>query len=125
MTKYYRVLIRISSGYSPVIGRLHTCYAPVRRFPFSASTKLLPRLACIRPAASVHPEPGSNSPLFYELLAPKSKTPERAMCLNLTTIFIPKRISDGAFYYLFKHSFQRTFSLTINTLQNPIRVLPL
>jgi hypothetical protein len=31
-SKYYRVLIRISSGYPPVIGRLHTCYAPVRRF---------------------------------------------------------------------------------------------
>jgi hypothetical protein len=38
MSKYYRVLIRISSGYPPVIGRLHTCYAPVRRFPLSAST---------------------------------------------------------------------------------------
>ena len=26
------------------------------------------RLACIRPAASVHPEPGSNSPLYISLL---------------------------------------------------------
>ena len=25
------------------------------------------RLACIRPAASVHPEPGSNSPLYNAL----------------------------------------------------------
>ena len=25
------------------------------------------RLACIRPAASVHPEPGSNSPLYTHL----------------------------------------------------------
>ena len=25
------------------------------------------RLACIRPAASVHPEPGSNSPLYNVL----------------------------------------------------------
>jgi hypothetical protein len=47
--------------------------------------------------------------LFYELLASKSKTLERAMYLNPTTIFNPKRISDGAFYYLFKHLFQRTF----------------
>ncbi|MFR8161725.1 MAG: hypothetical protein ACLVBA_02990, partial [Alistipes finegoldii] len=23
-----------------------------------------PRLACVKPAASVHPEPGSNSPLY-------------------------------------------------------------
>ena len=27
-----------------------------------------PRLACIRPAASVHPEPGSNSPLYKALI---------------------------------------------------------
>nr|AOE07957.1 hypothetical protein [uncultured bacterium] len=93
---------------------MHTRYAPVRRSPPSTSTRAAPRLACIRPAASVHPEPGSNSPLFYELLASKSKTLERAMYLNPTTIFNPKRISDGAFYYLFKHSFQRTFLHTAN-----------
>ena len=29
------------------------------------------RLACIRPAASVHPEPGSNSPLYGCLWPPK------------------------------------------------------
>ena len=97
-------------------------YAVLTRAPVVSEVQALPvtpRLACIRPAASVHPEPGSNSPLFYELLAPKSKTPERAMCLNLTTVFIPKRISDGAFYYLFKHSFQRTSLLTINTPKTP------
>ena len=40
-------------------GRLHTRYAPVRR---SLGPKTYtPRLACVKPAASVHPEPGSNS----------------------------------------------------------------
>ena len=40
-------------------GRLHTRYAPVRR---SLDPKnYTPRLACVKPAASVHPEPGSNS----------------------------------------------------------------
>ena len=36
--------------------------------PVAARVLLLraaPRLACVRPVASVHPEPGSNSPLFY------------------------------------------------------------
>jgi hypothetical protein len=28
------------------------------------ATNAAPRLACIKPAASVHPEPGSNSPLY-------------------------------------------------------------
>jgi hypothetical protein len=56
----YGTLIRLSTGYSPVKGRLHTRYAPVRR---SQNPKVsTARLACVRPAASVHPEPGSNSP---------------------------------------------------------------
>ena len=43
---------------------MHTRYAPVRhsRPPEGGLTV---RLACIRPAASVHPEPGSNSSLYY------------------------------------------------------------
>ena len=47
-------------------GRLHTCYSPVRRSPAgrASSTPAAPRLACVKPAASVHPEPGSNSPLL-------------------------------------------------------------
>ena len=40
-------------------GRLHTRYAPVRRSLIPKN--YTPRLACVRPAASVHPEPGSNS----------------------------------------------------------------
>ena len=51
-------------GYPPVMGRLHTRYAPVRRSPPIASNRAAPRLACVRPAASVHPEPGSNSSLY-------------------------------------------------------------
>jgi hypothetical protein len=41
---------------------LLTCYAPVRRCPPGASSGLLARLACVKRAASVRPEPGSNSP---------------------------------------------------------------
>ena len=58
------VLIRLSAGYPPGVGRLHTRYAPVRRSPAGIATPAAPRLACVRPAASVHPEPGSNSPLY-------------------------------------------------------------
>ena len=46
------------------MGRLHTRYSPVRRSSASASTPVTPRLACVKPAASVHPEPGSNSPSY-------------------------------------------------------------
>ena len=35
--KHYAVLVRISPGYPPVKGRLHTCYSPVRRSPAEES----------------------------------------------------------------------------------------
>ncbi|MCK2221447.1 hypothetical protein MF672_047730 [Actinomadura sp. ATCC 31491] len=41
-------------------GRLLTCYSPVRRS--STPKGLSARLACVKHAASVRPEPGSNSP---------------------------------------------------------------
>ena len=59
-------LTPLSGDYSGVGGRLDTRYAPVRRStPDKASfTVVSPRLACVKPVASVHPEPGSNSPLY-------------------------------------------------------------
>ena len=61
----HRVLIRLSPGYPLLWGRLDTRYSPVRRSPaICASTNpAAPRLACVKPVASVHPEPGSNSTL--------------------------------------------------------------
>ena len=58
------ILAAVSSCFVPVKGRLHTRYAPVRHScTFRIATSgLTVRLACIKPAASVHPEPGSNSP---------------------------------------------------------------
>ena len=61
----YGELILVSESCAPVRGRLHTCYAPVRRSPATPKCPAAPRLACLRPAASVHPEPGSNSPCYY------------------------------------------------------------
>ena len=66
------VLARVSVGYPRVQGRFLTCYSPVRRFQPSEDG-FDPRLACVRPAASVRPEPGSNSPLKNEN-TPKSIT---------------------------------------------------
>ena len=57
---HYAVLANLSTGYSPPKGRLPTRYSPGRhstqgRSPFRV------RLACVRHAASVDSEPGSNS----------------------------------------------------------------
>ena len=66
----YSVLAIISNCYPQLKGRSPTCYSPVCHsvvihFRFCASTPSsvghCVRLACLRHAASVHPEPGSNS----------------------------------------------------------------
>ena len=59
------VLGRLSTGYPMDKGRLDTRYSPVRRSPSSVASNqhAAPRLACVKPVASVHPEPGSNSTL--------------------------------------------------------------
>ena len=65
-------LIRFSPGYSGPQGRMDTRYSPVRRSPSPcASTRhAAPRLACVKPVASVHPEPGSNSPSYKCIMTP-------------------------------------------------------
>jgi hypothetical protein len=56
----YPVLDPVSQAYPRAKGRSPTCYSPVRR---SCTPKgLTARLACVKHAASVRPEPGSNSP---------------------------------------------------------------
>ena len=62
----HRVLIRISTGYALLRGRLDTRYSPVCRSPSTIASyrHAAPRLACVKPVASVHPEPGSNSSLY-------------------------------------------------------------
>ena len=62
----YAVLAAISNCYPPVWGRLPTRYSPVRHSVTKSSfrrnqIKCFVRLACVKHAASVHPEPGSNS----------------------------------------------------------------
>ncbi len=62
----YAVLARVSPGYPPLEGRLPTCYSPVRHFTQADVLRhppFLVRLACVRHAASVDSEPGSNSRL--------------------------------------------------------------
>src|SRR5262245_20251501 len=69
----YAVLAILSDRYPPLKGRLPTCYSPVRHFTQGRSPFLV-RLACVRPAANVRSEPGSNSPVH--LLQP-GPAPER------------------------------------------------
>ena len=63
----------IPLGINPNFFGLSLCerqivYALRTRTPVEAR-KLLPRIACVRPAASVHPEPGSNSSSLKSLIS--------------------------------------------------------
>ena len=58
----YAVLAPVSQGYSPPKSRSPTCYSPVRHFTHPLLGFLV-RLACVKRAASVDSEPGSNSRL--------------------------------------------------------------
>ncbi len=61
---HYAVLAVVSNCCPPLKGRLLTCYSPVRHCSGGASSPFTVRLACVRRAASVRPEPGSNSLKF-------------------------------------------------------------
>ena len=59
-SREYSVLDPVSQAYPKVQGRSPTCYSPVRHS--STPKGLSVRLACVKHAASVRPEPESNSP---------------------------------------------------------------
>ena len=75
----YPVLDPVSQAYPEVQGRSPTCYSSVRHSSTPASRSLSVRLACVKHAASVHPEPGSNSPQkqFQQKQAVKSPNPTK------------------------------------------------
>ena len=59
----YPVLVPLSVYYSRLEDRLSTRYSPVRHFTQDRSPFRV-RLACVKHAASVRSEPGSNSPVI-------------------------------------------------------------
>ena len=68
----YAVLAAVSSCCPPVQGRLPTRYSPVRHSVTKTSFRrnqleCFVRLACVKHAASVYPEPGSNSHVQFSV----------------------------------------------------------
>ena len=91
----YAVLAVISNCYPPVWGRLSTRYSPVRHSVNQESIrKLHPnrfvRLACVRHAASVHPEPGSNS--HVQKLFLQSQALLASSCFTVSRSLIAKHV---------------------------------
>jgi hypothetical protein len=81
-----------------VKGRLHTRYAPVRRSLIPKN--YTPRLACVKPAASVHPEPGSNSSSYI-------------MRLIAQTIYFWLKIYRFILILLFYYSYSFVFEISL------------
>ena len=91
-TMRFRLLYGISTCFqvlSLLMGRLPTCYSPVRHssFPVEQAPVESVRLACIRHAASVRPEPGSNSHKVRTILRLLSSICLLAYCL-LVKMFV-------------------------------------
>ena len=70
----YAVLSAISRRYPSLQGR-YPCVPPPSATPSSSEKEQGVRLACVRHAASVYPEPGSNSPNNMYLFHPRSNKP--------------------------------------------------
>ena len=81
----YAVLASLSGRYPPFEGRSPTCYSPVRhstqdRSPFRV------RLACVRHAASVDSEPGSNSHVKFAVPPSRLAALRRDNCLTRSPV---------------------------------------
>ena len=90
---FHAVLAAVSGCYPPRIGRLLTRYSPVRHSvislpPRRTSKKCFVRLECVKHAASVHPEPGSNS---------------RTNCISTVSGQHQVCRACGSFYFLSMH----------------------
>ena len=83
----HAVLAILSDCYPPPKARLSTCYAPVRRFT-QGRNPFLARLACVRPAANVRSEPGSNSPINLD-----SSNHQESLWFSVFSYGFPLRMS--------------------------------
>ena len=72
----YPVLAPVSGRYPKEEGRLLTCYSPVRHSSTQQKLSFSVRLACVKHAASVRPEPGSNSPNKNKNVKAQKNQPE-------------------------------------------------
>ena len=110
----YPVLAVVSNCYPRPMGRLLMYYSPVRHSRLKTSPQASVRLACIRHAASVHPEPGSNSPFVRvcQLFVLSS------LFLRIAALWI-----DVVFVLFFLFSFQRSTpsrEVLINITKSPL-----
>ena len=126
MPLHYAVLASVSGRYSPLEGRLLTCYSPVRHFMHSPKGALIVRLACLRHAASVDSEPGSNSRykfvlwniirywlLSYSVSIMTLASFRRELYRSRLTL---KGLETDTLYLVFKHRVQIVIWIALQTI---------
>ena len=99
----YAVLAVVSNCCPPVRGRLPTRYSPVRHSVIQSINRSLNlgcfvRLACVKHAASVHPEPGSNSLIkcaFSFACKKREQTSEARFRMRISFYALAKLRSTG------------------------------
>ena len=89
----YAVLAIVSNSYPPLPGRLPTRYSPVRNSSREASSSFSVLLACIRHAASVHPEPRIKLFIWLTSFILRKSFASYKFCLTLFMCLIPVQFS--------------------------------
>ena len=116
--QYNAMQHRIPSGISRRFHRLspgngHVAHALRTLPPVAARTlppRAAPRLACVKPAASVHPEPGSNSSLYIHFISQvrprqlhsSKKKNQRSSFSFSVLVVLPSVFSMNLFAFLFR-----------------------
>jgi hypothetical protein len=90
MGYYHRFLCAIPQY---EVGLLPFTHPSAGRHLYTCVYSAAPRLACIKPAASVHPEPGSNSPYLF-LFCTSSRS---SSSLAFVKLFFPLLLSSPQF----------------------------
>ena len=70
------------------------------------------RLACIRPAASVHPEPGSNSPLYNVFVCIQTLLLKIEICICASRLALGVLTPRSARFALYLYTVLPRFYLT-------------
>ena len=83
----YAVLASLSGRYPPLEGRSPTCYSPVCHSTYPLRGFRV-RLACVRHAASVDSEPGSNSHVKWIVRLRALRSSRRGKLLNASSLLI-------------------------------------
>ena len=93
----YAVLAAVSSCYPPHTGRLFTRYSPVRHWSISPEGNATVRLECVMHAASVYPEPGSNSRMLV------FQKPQKRLFKSISELWF------SSLYFFWVNSFDYSF----------------